>query len=750
MNVERKTLVVGVHRHAAAAAAVHDLVAAAAEVFDKLGLPESFVARPGELLLAHAQHLDVLVLLGRGPLEHETAAEQVSAVREGVVGAARVADGDEVDEAEAAVRAVHLLRQAHVLELTEDAEELLDLLGLGLERYVAHKELGRLDIGGIFARRRRPCRLSTRSGRRLIAHVHDAVGELELETVAVERVILELLDGLVGFAGALELDEAVAHGQVLLVGRYFARNARLAFSLFGKELLQRRLVRLEAQILDEERRIRLVRILVVILLFLLFFLVLVVVVLLLALSPLLLLGLLLLGLLALQLGLLLRIALEYVHGRPLQVDGHRLELAIGELLEGVARLLPLAELDKRGHAVLGHDQAPYAARAHLGLVEHVAQLGVARPARQVLDENGCLAALRGHGRERVELDAVAHEKLAHVVDYLRLADRQLDGHARLLLVGRRGGRVHVVELALVHLVAGGHEVGDGVLADEERVPVVRRLCLLLELGVALRLELVVLVRVARVCVCALRRTRLVAALLVLGRHDVEHAALEDGAVELVEGLECLERKHARDVGEALGPLAERVDGHRALHNRSVRLEQLLQLLLLARVAEIAQEEAAVLEVAFVLVFALVRFLLILLRLRLLLLVVAWCCIIILLVSLGLHLLVFLLLVFLLRLFRAAFFVLGIVAGCCCCCCCCCCCVGLLIVIDVQVDVVLPDVLLGLDRLVGGEKLLELLVLVELAADQLVQLLELLGLFLFFGLLFALGCGCRVLAAISRC
>jgi len=70
----------------------------------------------------------------------------VGAVVQGIKGTLSLIHSHIVDEAEATVRAVNLLGQAHILERAKDLEELLDFLGLRLERYVPDQDFGGLGF----------------------------------------------------------------------------------------------------------------------------------------------------------------------------------------------------------------------------------------------------------------------------------------------------------------------------------------------------------------------------------------------------------------------------------------------------------------------------------------------------------------------------------------------------------------------------------------------------------------------------
>ena len=87
-------------------------------------------------------------LLALGPLQHQSPPVQVSAVDEALEGRLGVTDGTELYEGEPSVfpSPRHLAWQSHSRQLSECSEELRDLLLLGLEGDVPHK-----DLGGRFA-----------------------------------------------------------------------------------------------------------------------------------------------------------------------------------------------------------------------------------------------------------------------------------------------------------------------------------------------------------------------------------------------------------------------------------------------------------------------------------------------------------------------------------------------------------------------------------------------------------------------
>ena len=85
---------------------------------------------------------------------------------------------------------------------------------------------------------------------------------------------------------------------------------------------------------------------------------------------------------------------------------------------------------------------------------------------------------------------------------------------------------------------------------------------------------------------------------------MQHAALENGAVEIVEGFNGFFREHERDVAEAFRFFAEAVYGKVDFDDGRIRSEQLLEVFFFACVAQVADEYAAVFELFFVVVLVL--------------------------------------------------------------------------------------------------------------------------------------------------
>eukprot|EP00047_Mylnosiga_fluctuans_P005427 m.240421 g.240421 ORF g.240421 m.240421 type:complete len:807 (+) comp13667_c0_seq1:1058-3478(+) len=474
-----------------------------------------------------AKSIDRVVILG--PLDDEAPAIQMRAPRDGLKRVARLLLRQEVNECKASVRAVGLGRHTDAADLAKRRKERADIALGGLERKIAHEQLGAEGHDG-----------ATRLARHGLG---DLGRHLHLELVAIECRICQGLDRLQRISPANKLDESKAHGELLpsvlrvvLDGNVHAPQRADTGKYSGKVLLLGR----KRKALDEHRALLAVA----------------------------------LGLPGNFLhwgGLLLDGGrgglggLERLVGGPLKVEGLVVEAPVGKAAEGCPRGLRDAHFHQGDRVRRREDDPGHVAK----LAEEIAQLVLGGVVRDVFHENHGVAAGGNLGVKHIQIDAVLAQELEILGDDVRLAQGHADRHAV---------RLGVQHVALVDPVGGRHCGRDRVRPHEESVPVVSATAGNTLLSLSLLLE-----------TCRDNSLALLACLGFCGQ-EMQQAALEDGAVELRVRIHSIRGHDICHICNRLRLLCLQVDDQRHLGEGPKALKESAQIGLGARVREVADKK----------------------------------------------------------------------------------------------------------------------------------------------------------------